>query len=104
MVSTTRAYVRPSYRRTSTGWAGVLRDERGLIVWECPHVHRNRDWPDNFLGTGCARICAEEEARRREEAGEEVRWETERTARAHTCPVCGGYVAPGLLPCHEGAS
>lgn len=54
--------LRVSYAKHGHGlWIGVLRDEKGGIVWRCPHVHTNRDLP-RILGRyrepaaqGCAR-------------------------------------------------
>lgn len=41
---TAASTIRPSYRKAGhAGWRGALRDASGRIVWECEHVHRNRD-------------------------------------------------------------
>lgn len=49
--------VRASYRAAGLHWRGVVRIER-RVVWECPHVHRNRDTSSLTNGqaaTTCAR-------------------------------------------------
>ena len=45
-------------------WIGVLRDGK-VIVWECGHLHRNRDHYSRMHGKAAC-SCANDELRRRE--------------------------------------
>jgi hypothetical protein len=54
--------LRASYRRTPSGrWVGVLKDEKGQVVWECGHSHECRDYPSVYHNTGAATDCARKE-------------------------------------------
>jgi len=60
-----------SYRKTpSDNWEGVLRDDKGKIVWACGHSHKCRDYNHSryYSHQGAARYCAENEYRRRQDA------------------------------------
>jgi hypothetical protein len=48
-------------------WEGVLRDERGEVVWCCGHKHDCRDSNNSrmFRHQGAARKCASAELVRR---------------------------------------
>ena len=61
--------LKASYRRTpSYRWEGVLKDEKGNVVWACGHSHKNRDYNHSvyFGRTGAAMYCAQAELKRRE--------------------------------------
>jgi hypothetical protein len=47
----------PGVRRFGNGWKAVQRDEKRHIVWECIHVHRNRDM-STFTSGVSAHDCA----------------------------------------------
>ena len=49
-------------------WHGVLRDEKGNVVWTCEHTHRNRDLYCGFLKQEAAIACARAELQRRHPA------------------------------------
>lgn len=54
--------MKASTKRIATrDYLGVLRDEKGRIVWECQHLHVNRD-----TGMESAYVCAATERKRRE--------------------------------------
>lgn len=56
-----------TYKGKSYAWKGVLKNAQGETVWECGHLHKNRDqsttWVPNaqaYLNTS-ARDCAKAE-------------------------------------------
>jgi hypothetical protein len=44
---------RASYKGVPGAWKGTIR-EGGQVVWECPHVHRNRDHGRQVSALQCA--------------------------------------------------
>lgn len=65
------ANLKASYRRAGeTRWEGVLKDERGAVVWACGHRHKCRDHNHSrwFSHEGAAMYCAAEELGRRKVA------------------------------------
>ena len=53
---------RPSTLRDGVLYRGIIRDDRGQVVWTCPHLHRNRDMSPGLRQS--ARDCAAAELRR----------------------------------------
>ena len=54
--------MRASTKRIARGdYIAVLRDEKGTVMWECPHQHTERD-----MGPRSAYVCAATERNRRE--------------------------------------
>jgi hypothetical protein len=62
----------PSMRKNDKHyWHGAVRDDAGNIVWECNHVHHNRDNDSGWYNTVSARRCGKV-ALRQMEQGETV--------------------------------
>lgn len=61
-----KAGTRQSPQSTVGHWEGVIRDTKGKIVWACGHLHHARDI-DMRGAAVCARTCANNELKRRNE-------------------------------------
>jgi len=55
-------------REGDGNYAGVLRDAKGKIVWQCEHSHRNRESWSSRSGV-TALDCAKAELKRRQPPG-----------------------------------
>src|SRR5262245_51644906 len=58
-----RDALRVSYTGRARAWKGVLRDQRGEIVWICSHAHQSRDYTSRMAVA--AIDCALDELMRR---------------------------------------
>jgi len=49
-------------------WRGAIRIDRGTVIWECEHEHKERgaDHLNSFGRSFGAMLCAAQEIRRRE--------------------------------------